>query len=62
MGITTKEDLDNYIEQNVHIIFEDDMISVLNIIKIFLKIKEKKCGDGQTDNIAIYNSYIKLKS
>ena len=38
------------------------MISVLNIIKIFLKIKEKKCGDGQTDNIAIYNSYIKLKS
>ncbi len=61
MGIKTKEDLENYIEQKVDIVFDDDMTSVLNIIKIFLKIYEKLCTDGQTDNIAIYNNYMKLK-
>ncbi len=41
--------------------FEDDMIAVLNIIKIFLKVKNQLCIDGQTDHIAIYNNYMKHK-
>lgn len=62
MGIASKEDLELYIDQKVNIIFEDDMTSVLNIIRIFLKVKEKLNTDGQTDRSRIYNSYMKLKS
>jgi len=46
----------------VNIIFEDDMIAILNIIRIFLKLQEKLNTDGQTDRSRIYNNYAKLKS
>jgi hypothetical protein len=62
MEIATKEDLESYIDQKVKIIFEDDMIAVLNIIKIFLKLKEKLNAEGQADSNRIYNSYAKIKS
>lgn len=37
------------------------MIAVLNIIRIFLKLKEKICTDGQIDRSRIYNSYLRIK-
>lgn len=41
IGVRTKEDLEEYIDREVDVVFNDEMVAILNIIKIFLKLNEK---------------------
>jgi hypothetical protein len=57
MNLSTKQDAIAYIDNLTSCDFNDDMMSVLNIITIFVKLKEKL-----KDESRIYSMYEKEKN
>jgi hypothetical protein len=57
MGLRSKEDVIQYVDDMKDCVFDGNMMIVLNILIIFKKLKEKL-----KENSRIYREYDKIKS